>query len=68
MNNRRAQQECKSIILFIYYFTMSIKNDFEYTNYVHIMYIKKLISNIYYLYKKCLSLNILEDIYKCFIH
>jgi hypothetical protein len=38
------------IYLFIY-FTISMKNDFEYTNYAHAMYIKKLISNLYYLLK-----------------
>jgi hypothetical protein len=53
--------------IYLLFYHVYEKNDFEYTNYAHIMYIKKLISNLYYLYKKYLSLNILEDIYKCFI-
>ena len=43
------------------------KNDFKYANYAHTLYIKKLIFNIYYFVKIYFSLNILEDIYKCFI-
>jgi hypothetical protein len=66
MNNKRTQYECKYIILFIY-FTISMSNDCKYTNYAHTLYIKKLIFNIYYFVNRYLSLDILEDVYKCFI-
>ena len=37
-----------NFIYLLFYYVYE-KNDFEYTNYAHIMYIKKLISNLYYL-------------------
>jgi hypothetical protein len=40
---------------FIYLFYHIYENDFEYTNYAHTMYIKKLIPNLYYLLKCTLA-------------